>query len=477
MANAAPKLTPTASNQPDYVPISWTAVASLIVACLFVFLLISFAIFVNIRNQPLVEPWLLVLPITAVVLAFTARKQIDSSEGTRTGLVYAKYGWWIAVLAGLGYSAYLLAIESTVRSDAQREFQNFIKLVQEIDPEDPQHPKVYEACLRIVAPGQRGQVRNRSNPQEMERVFREELARFRQLDVTRIIGRNREEVELSNFGVQDWKQTANKIECTLSARMTSPEGVHTLVIPMQATIDKGIRQWQVVAPANGFVRKRSLTRLGWLMEAIENSGRGFLFEFLNILSLPEEQPTAYIGYVNPNTTPAASGTLLSTSWGRGALAGGPAGLPPRPVGYSDNVDKLFFMADGSRPNETNLAYFRSCWDNGLITMGGYTMEDNPDVNPILRINESDIELSLPIELRLGGLQNTAEAARGKLLIRAKDPEVIALIEAAKKEQSTALTEEPPDDLLPKRIPWRVINIRSDLRLIPIRSPDDMGPPN
>ena len=74
-----------------------------------------------LAKKPLVQAELLALPAIGVVLCFAARRVIRNSEGTRTGENLANTAWWICVIAGLGYAAYLLAIDFAIRRDAKAE--------------------------------------------------------------------------------------------------------------------------------------------------------------------------------------------------------------------------------------------------------------------------------------------------------------------------------------------------------------------
>src|SRR5262245_39841596 len=115
-ATPAPALASTADTVP-YVPVSWMAVAAITVAGLFVIVLVLLAFSALLANNPRVQPELLALRALGIVLGFAARRVIRNSEGTRTGENLANMAWWISLVAGLGYAAYLLAIDYSVRRD------------------------------------------------------------------------------------------------------------------------------------------------------------------------------------------------------------------------------------------------------------------------------------------------------------------------------------------------------------------------
>src|SRR5438093_1247197 len=116
----SPALASTADPTP-YVPVSWLAVAAFSVAGLFVVTLLALGGFAFVNKKPLLMGELLVLPVIAIVLSFAARRAIRNSEGTRTGEKLAANAWWLSVVFGLCYVAYLFAIDFAIRRDARGE--------------------------------------------------------------------------------------------------------------------------------------------------------------------------------------------------------------------------------------------------------------------------------------------------------------------------------------------------------------------
>ncbi|MGL6095820.1 MAG: hypothetical protein ACRC7O_08510 [Fimbriiglobus sp.] len=462
MADAAPpRLDPSTGTAPGYAPISWMAVASLAVALLYLILIVALGLFAATKKQDLIEPALLALPTFAVVLAFAARRQIVTSEGTRTGERYAAAAWWIAVLAGPGYLMYLFGVEIGIRADAQKEFVAFAEVVAQIDPANPKDPALYEAVLRTVPPGQRGQVKGPKDIAAIDKVFRDDLVKMKQLDLVRLVGRNKGQVEFTAFGMKEWQQVPNRLSCTLSCKMLTPEGEHNLMIPMQATVDNGARQWQVVTTGSGLVQGKALTRYGWAVEQFEASGQYFAVNFITTLSVPEQQPAAYIGYVQKGRTPKDGGIIVGTAPGRALLTGGAGFACPTPKGYREALTKLFTLTDGAAPTSADTARFLDCWDNNRIQGSGFTLRDTPDQNSVLRLTDAGAEMRFPIELRLAA-SAAGGAARGRLVLLAADPALTAELTKL-REESKETYREPPAELLSRLPAWRVERLESDLR--------------
>ncbi len=471
MADAPPRLDPTAGAQPGYAPISWMAVASLGVAGFSVLLLAVIALVAFLRKQPLIEVELLAFPALAVVLAFIARRQIANSEGTRTGERYANAGWWIGAIAGLGYAAYLLGLEQTIRNDAQREFQTFANLVAESDPANPSDKKFYEAALRTIAPGLRGQVRGASDAAGIERTFRDEIGRFRQLDMVRIALRNPGQVRFTNYGVRDWQQAPTRISCTLTCKMLTPEGEHQLVVPMQAAVDKGIRQWEVLTSSTGFVQNRSLTRYGWMVEELEESGKYFANYFLSTLTLPGRQSIAYDGYVRDGGTPEKATQELTFAALLPSVVGGWGMYTPSSAEYLKALENGLLTGPNNAPlSPADLTIFRFCWENNRISPTSLaSIESGADYNSVLRFLEQGAELKHPIQLMVPSSGSVGGPARGRLILQTRDPELTKELKAAREAQG-GMTPKPPADLSARKTPWRVLRVESDLKAIPIRQP-------
>lgn len=463
MPDSPPRLDTAPAVQTRYAPVSWTAVASLAVGLLFVTLLAVLGGIAFSKKQPLIYQWLFLFPLVAVVLAFTARRQILTSEGTRTGLSLAAAGWWLGVLGGLGYGAYLFGIDFVIRNDAQREFNIWAKLIQEYDPTDPKDRKLHEAIYRAVPPQSRSQVKGQQDYDGIDKVLRTELTGLRQSDIVRIAGRNRGAVEFAGFGVRDWQQTNDRIECTLTSKMITPEGEHGLAIPMKAQVGSAGRQWQIGMLPTGIVQSKALTRYGWIIEQVEASGREFAAEFIQTVRSPNQQWAAYLAFTRASEERVG---LI------GAAAAGCPVVVGRDTNYYESglAGGFYTRPDGSEPTADERARFRHVWESGSVFGPGVNLKDSPDVNPVLKLNPAGFEFRVPIELGMsGGRGMPTEAARGKLVIQAAQPELIAELTRA-RDAGGPRTTEPPRELLSRPVLWRVVRIESDMKPLPTSAP-------
>lgn len=486
MSGSPPRLNVNPTDpavQPGYAPISWTAVASLAVAVLFVLVLLVMGYGAWRDKQPLLQTWLLVFPAVAVLLAFVARRQIAASEGTRTGQVYATAGWWAAVVGGLGFAAYLLAISYITQLQAEREFDKFAKPLADLDAGNPKDPNLYASAYWTIDPGLRRAVKSPENVAAIDSVFADRVTAFRQLDLVRICARNRGQVEFRTHGLQDWQQKPTEITCSLSADLLTPEGEHRIVVPLRAVVDEKTRQqaWYVNPPREGFVTGRKLTRYGWLIEHTELTGRTFGQEFMGLLMGAGQAPMAYLGYVYPGLSPAEARDILVpigvTARGRAAVGGAPGGWPyifPKLSEFEPRLRALFTRPNGAPATPDQFRAFLMAWESpGRISPPGSVLKQNPDINSVLYLDKDRIEYRIPMEMAVLGDTSGQAAARGRIVLRPDQATEAALLQelAAAREAigASPRTDEPPPDIKSRPGPrWRVVRIESDM--VPLFNP-------
>jgi hypothetical protein len=467
-------------KEPGYAPISWTAVAALSLAIFFALLMAVVLLSAFRRGQQAIEPWLLFFPAVVIVLVFVARRQIRASEGTRAGERYANTAWWIAVVCGLGYVAYLGAIEFAIRRQANQEFVNWSNYLKDLNPNDPKDPNFFHALHMTLDPGVRGSI-PAGEPARIESTFRDAVTGFRSTDLIRLCSRNRGSVEFRPQGLQDWQQKPTEVSCTLIATLATPEGEHRLVVPMRAVIDEKTknRRWQIAPAQGGYIKSRVLTPYGWQVEYVEASARQFSQEFLSRLSNPGGAPFAYLAFVHPGWDPKRA---VDTIIGVPAIAGGPATLLPYPAGGEEHLSrKVFTKPGGAQHDATDVARFMTLWNTParLVPAGTY-MRNSPETNPTLIFEPDVITCRVPIEIQLGGHSSGpgAALARGALLLRVTReaiPDLFNELDSSRKEGATAgLSDRPTNTSFANRIiPWRVVRIETDLRPL---TPQERGEP-
>lgn len=491
MADTAPRLPPILPPAgPAYAPIAGTAVAALGVAGLFLILLVVLGYQAFASGKSLLEPWLLFFPPLALVLAFVARRQIRTSEGARTGEKYANMARTIALVGGLGFLAYLFGVQFAVRQEAQREFTRWADLLAASNPADPRDPNLVAAAYYTLSGEQRKSVPGgEKDVESMVAIHNDAILALQATDLARLCQRHRGGVTIRPSGVQKWDQKLSAIDCTLTAVATSPEGEHTLVVPMSAGYDDSKqRRWRVMLPQPAYVVGRALTPYGWQVEAVEQSGRAFVADLYTVLQQRGLSHLAYLAYVRPETTRKAGEAefiqLSGSAGGRAALLGAPALSPALLPGAAAADEylarKVFAKPDGTPPTGPELDKFMFCWTQpGRITAPGVNLKGSPDVHPVTSVADA-IEVSVPAEMVLSAEGQSPPTARARVVVRLPaDAEAALLAELARlKEAGGSPTAEPAAEAIERgrTLPWRVVRISSDLKQVMVmqQAPDPRG---
>lgn len=477
----APALPSTADPIP-YVPVSWMAVAAIAVASLFVGILLALGLSAFLAKKPLIQPELLAFPAIGVVLSFAARRVIRNAEGTRTGENLANSAWWICVVAGLGYAAYLLAIDFAIRRDARSELERWIDNIKAGD-----EVSLNTAFLRTREPSQRSTIRPDDTAQIKGR-FREEYLAFEQSDLVRIAQRNKGACEFIPGAVKEWTTRAGGVDCTYSGVLKCAEGKFPVTVSLRGmeptNAETAGRQWLVMFnPTSGFVARdqQSLTRYGWLTLALEESGANFGNQFISGLrNGPWAIPYTYQAMITADPKPSVGYWLLSagTSPARMAIAGGLSVVQPYTPDYLafSSLDPFYRAPGGGAPSAEQRAQFKIAWETTGIVATGTRLKNSPDTHPMLTVTDSRIEVRVPCEISLPG-QDATSAARGRLVIVPGDPGLIAELKQLRGEASPDQgTSTPATELLQRNFKWHVAGVESDMIKIQMQRPGEPGSP-
>jgi hypothetical protein len=464
----APVLPSTADPVP-YVPVSWMAVAAMGVASLFAAILVVLGMIAFRERKPLINDWILVLPAIGFVLSFAARRMIRNAEGTRTGENLANTAWWICLVAGLGYAAYLLGIDFAIRRDARGTLDRWIEKLRAGDD-----VSINDAFLRTREPVQRGKIAPEDTAQ-IEGRFREDYLGFKQCDLVRIVRRNKGECEIVPEGIKEWVYRANGIDCAFQGTLRCPEGKFPFLVGLRGAdaIPGGEvigRQWWVLfLPQNGYLQRdqRSLTPYGWMMFALEESGSLFGSQF--VLSLRQGSwavPYAYQGMIRPNATGSFRvwQTAAMTTPGRLAIAGGLGATAPYTTDFTaySFPDHFYKAVGGGEPTPEQRAQFKAVWETtGLLPAGG-RLRNSADTHPLLTITDSTVELRVPCELPFPG-QDMSAAARGRLVLVSTEPDIIRELHQLRSEANPEVSSPtPPQSISRRDFKWRIVRLESDM---------------
>ncbi len=499
-ASSLPALPSTADVIP-YVPVSWVAALAATVAGTFALILFVFGYFALRSRKPLIEPAFLILPVATLVLCFAARRTIQNSEGTRTGILYGvnlvNAAWWTAVILGLCYVAYLFAISFAIRRDAQAEAEKWFVLINTASDED-----IARAFYRTLPPGARQAVAP-DDAQEMRARFRDDFLTFLHGDLVRLGQRNKGQLNFTTTTVT-WNNRPGVIECTLLGTVQCPEGSFPVTIPLRGiegvtseSGGTGARQWMIERPRGGFVDQSQVTRTtyGWLVWLLEKDGGSFGRGFVDHARFgPSTHPYLYRAFILPGGDRQNWAEVALDPRGVSQLAFAAVIGTIDPTGYRDYLHQNFFrLPKGAEPSPEVKATFMKSWERQSIRPAGDKLK-GPDGAPIdkediLTILENSVEVRVPIEIQLIGKN---EVARGRVVVECTHPAVLEILQRHKANAaSSPTTVELPRELLnellelfrdpkaPDRLalPWRVVRVESDMAPVSLSPPGPgMGMP-
>jgi hypothetical protein len=444
--------------------------------------LIALVIDAFIQKKPLLQDWMLAFPVLAILLCFAARRTIQNSEGTRTSVLYGidlvKVAFWISLILGLCYAAYLIAVAFAIRRDARTEVEKWMEYVNKSEEED-----VTKAFLRTVPPGAR------QDP-DIKRARRDEFLMFRNSDLLRISQRNKGELKYEQDSVA-WAYKPGMTEALVTGTVTCPEGKFPISVSLKglegvsSAEGGGGRQWMIERPrVGGFIDESRTTRTpyGWLVLALEETGTriGKIYVDRTLRGGPGSHVYTYHAFIAEKGNPQGWDEVARDPfWQLGFAA--PTAIT-FPNDYKDYTEKHLFKLRGLDPKndedkkraEVFKQGFKNSWERVGIRPAGEKLKGPDgsviDKESLVTITDTAVEIRVPIEIPLlGGAK--AETARGHIVVESKDP---ALLAELKDLKSKAKPEDgistPPEDLLQRQIQMRVVRIESDMIPIAVAQP-------
>jgi hypothetical protein len=195
---------------------------------------------------------MVLLAVAGAVVSFLAQRQINNSEGTLAGTTLARWGLWLAVVSGLGYSAYAnvtgLALkqqahEFLTEKDADGDSGFFPRL------QEGSSKEYHAAFLLTVHPRDR-RGSDPGNEAQMQKFFdlakqggQGQLSQFREHLLVRALQQG---ATVEAHGVQDWKYENRSYQVLRNYRFTTREAVIDLLLPVYSAEGSGAgerRKW------------------------------------------------------------------------------------------------------------------------------------------------------------------------------------------------------------------------------------------
>jgi hypothetical protein len=487
MSNTNPAATPalpSAADPTPYVPVSWMAVTAIGVAGCFVVVLIVLGASAFLAKKPLIQPELLVFAVAGMVLSFAGRRVIRNSEGTRTGENLVNAAWWISVIVGLGYTAYLFAIEYSIRRDAEVEVQRWVEWAIKGDPAD-----LDKAFVRTLPPGRRVGLGS-ANSAQLQAEFGDEYVAFGQVDIVRLGKRSPGACRFVPRALKDWTYRASGIECVITGVIESPEGQFPVEVPLKGVeagagggVELAGRQWSVTLQPSGYVVRNQvkITPYGQLMAEVEQSGNRLANLFIDGTNLGlHAKPLLYRELMKqPAQSASFFNVLLTSELPAITVLGGPVGMYAFTAEYETYLrEQAFRLPGGVAPTPDLNSRFLNLWNiTGLFPPGRrIPMNENIDGQLDLRVTEDRVELRVPCEVPLPSLDGTITGtARGRLLLVCTDAELLAELKKLRSEATPSSVNSPSPSREPLRpLPWRVVRLESNLQPAKGNNPRQSG---
>jgi hypothetical protein len=471
------------------------AVAALGVSVLYAVLLTDFGAIAFTTKKPLLMEELLVLPAVAVVLSFAARRVIRNSEGTRTGENLAGAAWWLALILGLCYAAYLFAVSFAIRQEAKGEVEKWIGLLNRGDEEG-----ATLAFYRTLPP----QERQNLSPNDRHAIqlrYRDRVLMFTNSDLVRLAQRNKGELSFAADSV-NWGYKSGTVDCLLTGTVKCPEGSFPVALSLKGAegvsgAEGGKRLWGIDrSPSGGYIdqSRAARTPYGWMVHLLEASGSGYGREYVgHTRAGAGSHYYAYRAYVKQPGEPVRLGESARerpapTGWSEVARSpllqlafAGPAHVAGD-AGYADyRANHFFALPGGARPDAARREQFFQVFDRLGLRPAGDRLR-GPDGAPIDRessitVTDSAVEVRVPVEVPLASNGRTMEAARGRVVVECRDPALLAELNQLKAAADPdRATHDEPDEVRNRKVSWRVVRVESDMAPVSHTPPPGEGGP-
>jgi hypothetical protein len=277
MADPTPVLPEQTIEPAPYRPLSGLALASFAIAAIYALVVGVFGFLAIVGGFPtFLSPAALAFPVFAVLLAATARWQIRTSEGARSGMSLATWGLRLGLFFGIAHAAIFLGTLLAVWMQAQNALdKEFIAKIQE-----GSESSVEDAFQFTVPPDQRGSSQEmKARFSTMEGGKKGPLPRFKENAIVRIIQAGGSDLRTESMGIKglpDFSQDGYGV--VLTYRFTNPEGVFDVQFTLRSKDSKESRKrrWQVIwKDADTHIVRQEFTSLGEKMQFWQAAARDF----------------------------------------------------------------------------------------------------------------------------------------------------------------------------------------------------------
>jgi hypothetical protein len=502
----------------DYQPVSVTAVVAFIVAILLVifFLLLGGNAF--LKRKPFYSSWLLAMAIIGFALAVAARVQIRRSEGTRSGLKLATIAWWLTIMVGAGYGAYLGTSRYALDKQSREYAQDWFSLLANLSDPNPveREGSYYAAFWRTLDPTRRATISERDKD-TLELEFPKQMDPFRRSQLVRYYQRSRKgDIKIDHESMTNWEEIPNGYRVDQLFQLRSPEGVFSTLLRMDAREDAQGRSWRI--DGRDETKFKVITDFGYATETLQADARKFADDWLvhwaafqwdntYLLTLPPDQRptgefvtneelttglffrphlclTGLMGtYFLPEVTAARppvtnddkrKAELLDRFQLAPFVAGG--GVVPflrSQLTFAELESRGFFKLLPDR-EQGSPKWFAAIWSVCRVIPNSGMRAGSTEA-PTIIISPTEIRVTIPVLLDLSPSFVDRRMGTAKITVRSTDKTLLqaveALYEAGKADPWKGGSMDIYNSLPPRN--WQIYSIESNLKGV---RPERPGPP-
>lgn len=478
----------------DYQPLSVLALTAAVVATLYAALVLVLVVYSLISSQSMIVSELPLAAVLGVALSVAGRVQVRQAEGALAGLWLTRYAWWVSVLAGVGYGAYLFGNSYFARSESVKvarewfdalsrgETKRGFLLAAEPDIRRPFSPLLEDA---------EGADRARAEVLFNARFGgpRGPITAFEGSEVVRLFERTApEDVTINHLGQKDYTPAANGFTAVQTFQVLTPEGAARVTVVTKAKeadagrADAGRYEWMVGFTQNMLTDFRQ-TRYGRMVSELRGHAKTLITGLLVSLNDPNRREDAYLATVEPDVRIARQqwkqrtgrvevACLVSSTGLLGAPKLDPLGPP---AGMATFPPQGFFrMEPDAEPGDEDMRTFVQAWRRGSLAPFGVTQGVPDMLAAKVTFAEDEVRVERVVVITIDPLNY----GLARVTVVNRDPDLIALLNEAREagRADRAEADESTGTYLDDyAASWRVVGIRSDLKPYQVQLGKKAGP--
>jgi hypothetical protein len=231
------------------------ALVSFGLAALYALFMVVGGIIALATRQPFLLPaWWWLLPVAFILVGWVARNQIETSEGSLSGMALARWAIGLPLVIALVYGAYYAATYFAVTRQARAFAKKWLEHVQKGEVEEAYWQG--NPPPRTSQPDLRGALEIMHNS-EVDMEGKGKYTRFTQANFVRFLQMAGEQAKVEFAGVNNWTYEGKGYRVDLVYRIHTPVAFYETLVAVKGTSGPNLkgRQWQVLHDATGTPNK------------------------------------------------------------------------------------------------------------------------------------------------------------------------------------------------------------------------------